>query len=166
MVARAPCRSEPASLCWHLLLFSETIKYALSNEIYFVQIGSEMPPHEKPEVVGAIMVLDHVGYSRQEISNILKERNINVIKSGVHQKKIGIFGREKGCETADEPGIAKSAEKSSHRKSQEWRQRRKSKNSTTTGKEAQGIANYNSSYNSSGFGGSPAKKARSARPCG
>ena len=44
-----------------------------------------MPPHEKPEVVGAIMVLDHVGYSRQEISNILKERNVSMTKMGVHR---------------------------------------------------------------------------------
>ena len=74
-----------------------------------------MPPHEKPEVVGAIMVLDHVGYSRQEISNILKERNINVIKSGVHhtivRKKLESSGKKKSVKRLTNPGTPKVRER-------------------------------------------------------
>ena len=72
-----------------------------------------MPPHEKPEIVGAIMVLDHVGYSRQEIPNILKERNINVTKSGVHhaivRKKLGEKKAVKRLTNPEKPKVRKRA---------------------------------------------------------
>ena len=51
-----------------------------------------MPRHENPEVVGAVMALDHVGFSRQQISNILKERNVSMTKMGVHR----LIARKKG----------------------------------------------------------------------
>ena len=70
-----------------------------------------MPPHEKPEIVGAIMVLDHVGYSRQEIPNILKERNVSMTKMGVDRliarKKLDASGKKKTVTRLTNPGTPK-----------------------------------------------------------
>ena len=125
-----------------------------------------MPPHEKPEVVGAIMVLDHVGYSRQEISNILKERNINVTKSGVHhtivRKKLEFSVEKKAVKRLTNPETpkvrkraliakVKNGVKGGNPKTQRQLARKLKISQTTIHRI---------------FGGSPAKKATSARPFG
>lgn len=70
-----------------------------------------MPRHENPEVVGAVMALDHVGFSRQQISNILKERNVSMTKMGVHRliarKKLDASGKKKTVTRLTNPGTPK-----------------------------------------------------------
>ena len=70
-----------------------------------------MPRHENPEVVGAVMALDHVGVSQQQISNILKERNVSITKMGVHlliaRKKLDASGKKKTVTRLTNPGTPK-----------------------------------------------------------
>ena len=127
-----------------------------------------MPRHENPEVVGAVMALGHVGFSRQQISNILKERNVSMTKMGVHRliarKKLDASGKKKTVTRLTNQKVRKSTEKSTHRQSQESCHGKESKDTKNSRSKSQGIGVNCESCNPPGFAWNLEKKVSSSRP--